>query len=76
MDALTIFVQNHKVKYNLVHSEVETVKNEVYGGAVTLDLVIQAFFFLYLIMGGVSKKKLTSHLIYLSLHPLMQRRML
>ena len=46
------------------------MKNEVYGGAVTLDLVIQAFFFLYLIMGGVSKKNLTYHLIYLSLHPL------
>ena len=42
MDALTIFDQNHKVKYHLVHSEAETVKNEVYGGVVTLDLVISS----------------------------------
>ena len=65
MDALTIFDQNHKVKYHLVHSEVETVKNEVYGGVVTLDLVISStllplflllYFFPLKIMGGVSKK--------------------
>ena len=42
MDALTIFDQNHKVKYHLVHSEAKTVKNEVYGGTVTLDLVISS----------------------------------
>ena len=42
MDALTIFDQNHKVKYHLVHNEAEIVKNEVDGGAVTLDLVISS----------------------------------
>ena len=39
---LTIFDQNHKVKYHLVHDEAKTVKNEVHGGAVTLDLVISS----------------------------------